>query len=239
MADPGLPADWLARANRLATVAALLKTTVHDLNNALQVISGNAEMLREDQASGNNDAIERRTETIGSYATHATATLAELSTFARLMDALEPDSPYTDIDRVCERVLAMRRYSLARAKIQAAFEARTPLRRAAERPRTVLQILLNLELNAERALVGRPAPRLLISAATYDDRVTVTVEDNGPGVDPDLLPRLFQPAIAPSAATLGIGLAASRWLAGRSGGTLDYAPSSLGGAAFTLSLPPA
>jgi C4-dicarboxylate-specific signal transduction histidine kinase len=131
----------------------------------------------------------------------------------------------------------MRQYTLARLSIQSGFEAHGPLRLAAARPQAVLQIVVNLLLNAESALAGRAAGRIAVTARQSEDRVELTVDDNGPGLPPEVERRLFEPAIGVSPYALGIGLAVSRWLAERDGGTVEHGATSLGGCAFKLSLP--
>jgi len=226
-----LPADWLVRANRAAIVAALLSTTIHEVNNALQVISGSAEMLRPDTPA---DVIVRRSDAIGGQARRGSALLAELSSFARDEG---PDLQRADVGQIGQRALAMRQYTLARLSIAGGFEAQGPLRPAAARPRAVLQIVFNLLLNAEAALAGRPAARIVVTARQCGGRVELTVDDNGPGLPPEIAQRRFQPELGDSVSGLGIGLAVSRWLAERDGGAIEHRPSALGGCAVTLSLP--
>lgn len=230
MSDPCLPADWLARANRLAIVAALLSTTTHEVNNALQVISGSAEMLRPDTPS---DVLLRRADAIGSQARRGSALLAELSTFARD----DADVRRAEVGQIAQRALALRQYTLARLGIESGFEVQGPLGSAAARPGAMLQIVVNLLLNAEQALAGRSSGRIAVTASQCRTCVEVTVDDNGPGLSPEAEERLFQPAIGGSPTSLGIGLAVSRWLAERDGGTVERRATTLGGCAFTVSVP--
>src|SRR6185436_13809918 len=81
MADAVPPPEWLDRANRLATIAWLLSTTVHDANNLLQIISGNAELI--EQLAGDNAVLLKRGNSIGVNARKAAALLSELLDFAR------------------------------------------------------------------------------------------------------------------------------------------------------------
>src|SRR4051812_42049152 len=106
MAD-AINADWLERANRLALTSALLSTTVHEVNNALQVISGSAEMLNP---SASPDVIGRRTDAIGQHARRASALLAELSSFARDEST---NMMSLDLGQIAQRALAMRQYTIA------------------------------------------------------------------------------------------------------------------------------
>jgi C4-dicarboxylate-specific signal transduction histidine kinase len=70
-------------------------------------------------------------------------------------------------------------------------------------------------------------------------RVDLMVEDNGPGISPEVAPRLFEAATQASETHLGIGLAVSKMLAERFGGSLRCDPVGTGGCRFTLSLPSA
>ena len=233
MDQSGLPPEWFARANRLAIVTALLSTTVHEVNNALQVISGSAELLAPGATS---DVVARRSDAIGSQARRASALLAELSAFAR---DDTPEIERADLGQIARRALAMRQYTLARLNIQSGFEGDGAVRMAAARPRMVLQIVLNLLLNAERALTGRVGGRIVVHMAPGGECADLTVEDNGPGIPAPLASQLFTPSPARTEGPLGIGLSVSRWLAERAGGSLELSTSSLGGCAIRLRLRPA
>src|SRR5262249_21742927 len=156
--------------------AAVLSTTVHEANNALQIISGSAELL---DAGAAPSIVARRGEAIGSQARRASALLAELSAFAR-EDA--PDVKCLDLAQMAQRALTMRQYTLARLNIQPVFESAGELSQAVARPRPVLQIILNLLLNAERALADRKGGRIAIAATGRDQNVQLVVDDNGPGL---------------------------------------------------------
>jgi C4-dicarboxylate-specific signal transduction histidine kinase len=231
--------EWLARANRLATVAAVLSTTVHEANNALQIISGSAEMLGGATAS---DVVARRSSAIGTQARRASALLAELSAFAKEDSGEGGVQNRVDAAQVAQRALAMRQYTLARLSIQSTFEGSEALPPVAARPRPILQIVLNLLLNAERALTGRDGGKIAVTAASCHGRVCLTVDDNGPGVPVSARDHLFELRTSltgptgPAGDGLGIGLPVSKWLAEREGGTLALAESALGGCAVSLSL---
>jgi two-component system sensor histidine kinase KdpD len=94
------------------------------------------------------------------------------------------------------------------------------------------RILVNLLHNAVRH--GRPP--VLISCAVEGDALAIAVEDDGPGVDPDVLPRVFEPFVHRPDEGLGLGLPLCRRLARAQGGRLEHRPSPRG-ACFALLLP--
>jgi signal transduction histidine kinase len=113
----------------------------------------------------------------------------------------------------------------------------------ADRKRT-LQILHNLLSNAMKFTPR--GGRVDVTVADHGDNVTVAVQDNGAGLDPDQLSALFQPFSrpleheVPDAGGTGLGLFISRGLAEAMGGALQAQSAGKGkGATFTLVLPKA
>lgn len=111
-------------------------------------------------------------------------------------------------------------------------------------PERLEQVLLNLFSNALDALVGRAAPCLRVSATRVADRAVIEVQDNGPGIPPDVAARLFEPFFTtkPIGQGLGLGLVISAAIVGELGGTLRHqseTPEDGGGCVFTLDLPAA
>ncbi len=99
------------------------------------------------------------------------------------------------------------------------------------------QVIVNLLLNAAQAMGGQG--ELEVELEERGDRACIRVADRGPGISPDVLPRLFElffTTKAPGKGT-GLGLAMSRHLLAQFGGSLDAENRPGGGALFTISLP--
>ena len=225
------PADWLVQVNRHALVTRLLSTTVHDVNNMLQVVSGAAEVLAMDPTP---EAVARRTTSIVGQAGQATVALQALSAFAR---AVGPGSTTMLVKALVEQAVGLRLYALRKERVAVAVTGDELAAHGS--PSRVLQVLLNLLVNAEQALAARSGATLTVRVGVTTDRVIVTVADNGPGVPDAQAASLFTwpPRPGGAAGALGIGLLVSRELTARDGGTLTYARGDDGGAAFELSLP--
>jgi signal transduction histidine kinase len=103
----------------------------------------------------------------------------------------------------------------------------------------IVQVLLNLLLNAADA-VPREGGRITLRAARAPgDRVRLTVEDNGPGIAAEIRDRLFEPFVTtkePGKGT-GLGLAVCLGLIEAAGGTLAVEDGAEGGARFVIELP--
>lgn len=224
--------DWLERVNRLAIIATLVPGTVHDVNNALQVISGSAELLGL-MDSDSPENISRRMA-IAEQARRVTGSMADLTQLVR--DSSEV-SQRVNLREIADRSLTLRQHALRKAKIDAAVDGSDAVVRA--NPRHLLQIVLNLMLNAEAALEGQAEGVIRVTVSRTDGVATLVVADNACGVEEARRPDLFTAPTIESARLpqhLGIGLFVSNVLAARNEGSLSYAPSPTGGSAFTLTL---
>lgn len=106
----------------------------------------------------------------------------------------------------------------------------------------VLQILVNLLVNARQACVGATAARITITIAVSADeegrRLKIIVADSGAGIAPEHLPRLFDLGFTTRADGHGVGLHASANAARLLGGALTATSTGIGrGAEFTVTLP--
>ena len=103
------------------------------------------------------------------------------------------------------------------------------------------QVFWNLLSNGVR--FGREGGLVRVEAAVRDDSVCITVEDDGPGIDPEFLPHVFEPFRQADASPrrahdgLGLGLSIARHLVELHGGTMSAANRPQGGAVLTVVLP--
>ncbi|HEY1308471.1 MAG TPA: HAMP domain-containing sensor histidine kinase [Vicinamibacterales bacterium] len=232
----GVRIDDLITLNRSATVARLMFGAVHEVNNALQVIGGTTELLQllPDLAAPVADGLRR----IHAQNVRAAAALAQVMVFARQKSDAHG---FVNLRDVVARSVALRTYAVGRSRL--AIAQRVP----AEGHLTVVgsavllqQALLNLVVNAEQALTGRPGGAIAIGVERQGAWLRVTVSDDGPGVDPDFVITMFEPFVTtrPREEAAGLGLTVARAIAESHGGTLTYEARSPG-AAFILRLPSA
>jgi len=98
------------------------------------------------------------------------------------------------------------------------------------------EVLVNLLLNAREAMGNKGTVR--ISGRAEGGRIRLEVADDGPGVEPELAARLFEPGVSGgSLPRRGIGLAGCRQLLSRHDGSLELADTESRGAVFVLDLP--
>lgn len=104
----------------------------------------------------------------------------------------------------------------------------------------VQQVILNLVLNAIEAMADPPAPKrqVLVRSRRADERqAEVLVSDSGPGIAPDMLPRIFDAFVTAKPVGMGLGLSISRSIVEAHGGRLVAANPPEGGASFHFTLP--
>ncbi|TAN63526.1 MAG: PAS domain-containing sensor histidine kinase, partial [Magnetospirillum sp.] len=103
------------------------------------------------------------------------------------------------------------------------------------------QVIVNLVENALDAVSGRAGAHISVSGAVSGGEVTVTVEDNGPGIPADILTKVFDPFFTtkPVGKGTGLGLWISYGIARDHGGSLDAVERPSGGARFVMRLPAA
>ncbi|SCW59771.1 sensor histidine kinase [Ancylobacter rudongensis] len=107
-------------------------------------------------------------------------------------------------------------------------------------PVQIQQIVVNLVRNAIEAASGMPDPAIEIRTRASDGSVRLEVQDNGPGIAPEALPKLFEAFASSKRRGMGLGLAISRTIAQNHGGDLLVDPGGNGrGACFSLVLPAA
>lgn len=102
----------------------------------------------------------------------------------------------------------------------------------------IRRVLINLLRNAsEAAKAGDGAVHVKLSAVTEGNRLRITVEDDGPGIDPEMQDRLFEPFFSRKAGGTGLGLSIARTIARQHGGDLKCESAPGKGAKFHLDLP--
>ena len=214
---PVLQPGQLLQINRLATSARMVASLAHELNNSLQVVSGLVELLG-DRGDIPPEALAR-IQKIGGQAERATSAIRQVLTYTR---ELGQETGSVNLAGLADQAMTLRRYNLGRAGITAtAHQPATPLIVTGD-SRALLQLLLNLVVNAEEALTNQPKRELKIVVGRTGDAIRIAVCDSGHGVPDALRERIFEPFFTTrtSERALGLGLPVARALAGESGGQL-------------------
>ena len=233
----GLPGrDDLVTLNRSATVARVVAGVFHELNNSLQVIGGLAELLQD--APGTPPAVADGLRRIHGQNAKASLAIADVMAFSRQ----KPDERgRVSMREVATRAVSLRTFAIGRARLTIVYAPpKTGVVDVQGFANLLLQAVLNLIVNAEQALAGQQDGTIRVELETPAGWVVVRVSDNGPGIDPDVAERLFEPFVTTRSReeSSGLGLAVARQIAEEHGGTLTLESASAG-ASFALRLPSA
>jgi two-component system, NtrC family, sensor histidine kinase HydH len=215
-----------ARIERLATFGQLVGAIGHELRNPLGVIKSSLYILSgcvEDERG------RKHIERIGEQIDIANQIISDLLDLIR-------DRPL-DLGRV--RPAALVEAVLASVKpppgVRISTSGLADLPELAVDATKLRQVLVNLVDNAVHA-VGATG-EVSIRGEVRGDELVLAVEDTGPGVDPTIRTRLFEPLITTKATGIGLGLPLVRRIVERHGGTVAYEPPATGGARFVVRLP--
>ena len=207
--------DAIIALNRLATVARVVSGTAHDVNNALQIIGGSAELLENQPDLG--EPARRALTRIRAQAARAAGLIEDLSKFAR--DRGEADARVS-LRHIASKAVAFRGLMIRRAGLSLAFDAETsPAADVTGRAGQLLQAVVNMIIDAEAAFEGGTGGSITLTLTEDGRHVDLTVANNGPDRSDRLEARGLADS-APSALDAQTGLSAARLIAAGHGGEL-------------------
>jgi two-component system sensor histidine kinase HupT/HoxJ len=251
----------LLHSEKMASLGRLVAGVAHELNNPISFVLGNVHALQR--------YAQRLQSYLGAVHRGAPADeLARLRGELRIDRIIEDLAPLVEgtiegAERTRDIVDGLKRFSAVDRQEAQRFNLAEIVERAvhwvgkaaSERFRVELalpgelpvvgssgqmqQVTMNLVQNAHDATAGRPDPRLEVRAWLEGGQAVVEFHDNGPGIEPENLPKIFDPFFTtkPVGKGTGLGLAISYGIVERHGGQLTARNHPDGGALFTLRLP--
>ncbi|MBK8715024.1 MAG: histidine kinase [Deltaproteobacteria bacterium] len=219
--------DELRRNERLATIGMVAASIGHDLRNPLGVIESSAYILRrlvdDDRGQRHLDKIVNQVRSCNRIVT----ALLELA------KSRPPRFAPVEAKTVVNNALAM---MSTLDGIEVRVEVTPGLLLHADAG-LLEQAIINLVVNAAHA-IGRNRGAITIQIAPHDaDFNAIVVQDDGPGFDPEVLPKVFEPLVTTRASGVGLGLALVRSVAERHRGRAQAENATGGGALVRLLLP--
>jgi two-component system NtrC family sensor kinase len=225
--------EALARAEQMAAVGQTAASVAHQVGTPLNLVSGYVQMMREEE--GCNERLSRRLAIVADQIERVTAELRTILDRTRLPAARQPMSLAQLVGRVAEVVRP--RLERQEVKLQTRIDPACPLVEV-----DVVQLelaLLNLVTNSLDALTG--GGTIAIEASPSSGGVVLRIRDTGPGIPPDLLPRVFDPWVTtkvPGRGT-GLGLSIAKDVIHAHGGGIAAQSDPGAGATIVIDLPAA
>jgi signal transduction histidine kinase len=231
--------EQLERRKRLAALGEMAAGVAHEIRNPLGSIQLYADLLARQLAA--EPAKAQLAGKIGSAVRGLDAIISDMLTFTRLNEAKPQPTRFVDL------------LTEVAAEVAGKLESTGTALNAKQVDRNLLidldtrlfrRVLVNLIANASDAMAGSPADRreILVTAESLppgsgEMRWRVSVMDNGPGISPDVLEKVFHPFFTTKDHGTGLGLAIVHHIIEAHGGTIAAGNRAEGGAAFTILLP--
>lgn len=226
----------LAQSEKLAALGQTMSGVAHELNNPLATILACAERLSGRRL---DDGTRRDLDAIHNAADRAARIVRNLQTFARKRHTTRMT---VDLNQVVRETLALRAYDQRPGVIAIHEELAPDLPPVFVDPHQIQQIVLNLVINAEQAMLEAHGKGTLVLRSWQDaDREAVFLEvtDDGPGVPEEAQAKVFDPFFTtkPVGKGTGLGLTVAYAIAQEHGGRITIESAVGRGASFYLELP--
>jgi signal transduction histidine kinase/ActR/RegA family two-component response regulator len=231
-ADRARHREDMERASRLAALGEMVGGVAHELNNPLTAILGFADVIAADSAS---TRFGEEIEVIQKEAARARDIVRDLLFIARPGPVEFTEVRLAD---AIDHISRLRRADWSRKGIHVSIDDRGGDRMVRGNAHQLIQLLLNLVTNAEHAIVGRPNPAIEILIEEAGPELTLSVADNGAGMDRQTLDRVFEPFFTTKqGGGTGLGLSLSYSIVATHNGRIDVESEPGVGSRFKVSLP--
>jgi len=232
----------MLQTEKMAALGQLVSGIAHELNNPLTAIMGYAQLLL---GRGLMPHQLSEAEKVFQEAERARRIVKNLLYFAR---ETRSERTRVDLNEIIERTLALRSYELRVEDISVECDLAPRLPALVADPYQLQQVILNLLVNAEQALLeGRGHGHVWIRTRHViegvgnrtRDHILLEVSDDGPGIPPEIASRIFDPFFTskPSGEGTGLGLSIVYGIVHQHGGEVAFENRPGAGARFLVDLP--
>ncbi len=224
----------IIQSERLAAMGQMIGGFAHELNNPLTSIMGVAELLQDGEKE---ESRRKHLVMLQQQGRRAADIVQNLMYFSR---PPAPGKGPINLNELVQRTLHLHAYSLRKSNIAVDFLPEPSLPTVTGDSHQLMQVFLNLILNAEQAMrEARDRGTLRIRLEKGDKAVAVTFQDDGPGIAAEVLPNIFDPFYTtkrPGRGT-GLGLSICKAILREHGGEIEASSGPGGGAVFKITLP--
>ena len=234
MTDVKQMEQQLIQNERLAAMGQMIDGFAHELNNPLTAILGALELL---ETSTPDQATARKYELVKQQARRAAEVVQNLLFFSR---PPAPGKAPLNVSELVQRSLALHEHSLKLSGVSIDFVPDLSMPSVVGDPHQLMQVFLNLIINAEQAIREvKQHGTLRVRMGRKGARVWVSFQDDGPGIPSDQMDKIFDPFFTtkrPGRGT-GLGLSVAVAILKKYDGAIEVSAAPGGGAVFTVNLP--
>ena len=226
----------LLQAEKMAALGQTISGVAHELNNPLATILTWSERLAERSL---DEGTRRGVDVILREAERAARIVRKLLTFARKRQSTRT---MVDLNQVVRETLALRAYEQRVTNIMVIDALASGLPQVFADPHQLQQVLLNLVINAEQAMLSANGRGTLVVRTWHDlshDTLSLEINDDGPGVPSDVQARIFDPFFTTKEVGkgTGLGLTVAYAIMQEHGGRIRVESGRERGASFFVELP--
>src|SRR2546422_7303828 len=224
----------LRQAEKLAAMGQLVSGVAHEINNPAAIISGFAQTLLLDELKAEHREV---LQMMYDEATRIGRITSNLLAFAR---AGSKQRALVDMNDIARRTFALRSYHLSTLNIAVSLDLDPSEPKIWADASELQQMILNLLINAEQALVTVDGPRTIIVRTRADEgEARLEIADSGPAIPPEIRSKIFDPFFTtkPEGVGTGLGLSICYGIAREHGGRIWVESEPGQGARFGVTLP--
>jgi len=226
----------LLQAEKLAALGQTISGVAHELNNPLATILTWADRLSQGPV---DEKTKRGLDTILSESERAAKIVRNLLTFARKRQSTRS---MVDLNMVVRETVALRAYEQRLADVTVVDALSASLPKVFADAHQIQQVLLNLIINAEQAMLGAHGRGILLVRSSYDverESIVLEINDDGPGIAADVQPKIFDPFFTTKEVGkgTGLGLTVAYAIVQEHGGRIRVASHPGAGTSFYVELP--
>jgi two-component system NtrC family sensor kinase len=233
--------DHLLHSERMASIGKMAAVVAHEVNNPLSGILTYAKLIRKWVGTGQTEHEKREEaieclELIAAESRRCGDLIKNLLTLSRTAPM---NVQSTDVHAVIDRCLLLVRHQLELGGVEVQLHYAKDLPRVPCDPAQIEQVFLALIMNARDAMPRGGNLWIETRVSNDESEIEIQVRDDGAGIDPEVLPHVFEPFLTTkeSGHGVGLGLAISRGIVERHNGRI-VVQSELGrGTTFTVTLP--
>jgi two-component system NtrC family sensor kinase len=229
----------LVESHKLRALGTLTAGVAHELNNPVNNILLTAQILKEDSAVLSEDERMEMFDDVVDQAERCERIISSLLDFAR---ESESKTEALDLDVLVEETVKLAHNQVRLSGVRLEVEIQPNLPRIHGDRKQLVQVFLNLLLNALQATPKDGRIELAANVDSDSKFVCVSVRDTGTGIPPHLLTSIFDPFFTTKnhhdgATGTGLGLSVSQGIVGRHGGNITVSSTVGAGSTFTVHLP--
>lgn len=222
----------LVQTEKLSALGRLSASLAHEINNPLQALRSGLRLLGKPQLD------DTKRKSYVAALVKEVERLIDITT--QTLDIARPSQvgkKPTDVNQILTDTIALVNKELQHQQVKTTFELAPQLPAIQAVPNQIKQVFLNLILNAIDAMPSGGKLNLKTSLSREDSSIIIELKDNGHGMTPEVITKIYEPFFSTKEAGTGLGLSISYSIIAAHNGqiTVESAPNA--GSCFTVHLP--